>query len=113
MAKNAKPISVVLPGQLNVMIDAVAMFGNGKFPGPSGHIPESTNKKDVMGYMLFKGCYTFLKENGFLDAVERGYTMHGEKFNHKMYNAGEAIAKEKEEEVAADMLAGIDATPEV
>ncbi|KKN63226.1 hypothetical protein LCGC14_0504160 [marine sediment metagenome] len=111
MAENNKAINVTLPEQVDVMIEAVAMLGNGKFPNPAGYKPKETTKKDVMGYILFRGAYTFLKDNGFLDAIVRSWEMHnpGKKFNHEMYD----FSQQEVQKETVDMLAGIDANPEV
>ena len=106
-----KNLNVNLPEQLDKMIEAAAMFGSGKFPNVHGVVSDNTNKKDVIGSMLFKDCYTFLKENNFLDAVVRGWEMHtSEKFDHNLYGLQAPAEAEEKSDTA---LAGLGAKPEV
>ena len=115
MARNGKSMKMIdfgstIPEQVNVVVDLATNLAPGQWPDVDGHYAQRPNKKDVIGYLLYKGCMAKLEELGITElAIRTVEGMTGEKFNPNLYVNPHQESEEIKEQIPSPILGGIKA----
>ena len=113
MAKDVKTteFGAKIPEQVDIMTNIAASMGSGHWPDLTGEFPKKPNKKDVIGYLLFKGTMELFESLGVIEAVKRTVeNMTGEKFDESLYGSNGSESTEEVVVPAGSVLEGLEVT---